>query len=150
MLCIIFSLLNDGFLLRTGHSYNYQVSLLNGPMAKENSITYGITCNSPLNQIDNFHVTNSQLPQDVMHVLLEGMLPLETKLMINSFLASGFFTLDTLINAANTLLMEEQDQEINLQMNFWQHTSLRLHQSYISQVCTTGMPCRSVYHQYSL
>ena len=37
---------------------------------------------SPLNQIDNFHVTNSQLPQDVMHMLLEGMLPLETKLMI--------------------------------------------------------------------
>ena len=73
-------------------SYNYQVSLLNGPMAKENSITYGITCNSPLNQIDNFRVTNSQLPQDVMHVLLEGMLPLETKLMI---LALGFFTLDT-------------------------------------------------------
>ena len=77
------------FLLRTAHSYNYQVSLLNGPMAKENSITYGITCNSPLNQID---VTNSQLPQDVMHVLLEGMLPLETKLMI---LALGFFTLHT-------------------------------------------------------
>ena len=95
MLCIIFSLLKMIFLLRTAHSYNYQVFLLNGPMAKENSITYGITCNSPLNQIDNFHVTNSQLPQDVMHVLLEGMLPLETKLMINSFLALGFFTLNT-------------------------------------------------------
>ena len=143
MLCIIFSLLKMIFLLRTAHSYNYQVSLLNGPMAKENSITYGITCNSPLNQIDNFHVTNSQLPQDVMHVLLEGMLPLETKLMI-------FLHWIPSINAANTLLMEEQNREINLQMNFWQHTSLQLHQSYICQVCTTGMPCKAVYHQYSL
>ena len=35
-----FQFTEDDFLLRTAHSYNYQVSLLNGPMAKENSITY--------------------------------------------------------------------------------------------------------------
>ena len=144
-----FRFTEDDFLLRTAHSYNYQVSLLNGPMAKEISITYGITCNSPLNQIDNFHVTNSQLPQDVMHVLLEGMLPLETKLMI---LALGFFYTAYLQSTLQILCLAliEQNQEINLQMNFWQHTSLQLHQSYICQVRTTGMPCKSVYHQYSL
>ncbi len=31
-------------------------------------------------------VTNSQLPQDVMHVLLEGVIPLEMKLMLNVFI----------------------------------------------------------------
>ena len=55
-------------------------------MPGEDSITYGINHRSPLNAIEHFHVANGQLPQDVMHVLLEGVLPLETKLMLNVFI----------------------------------------------------------------
>ena len=41
---------------------------------------------SPLNEISRFHVPNNQLPQDVMHIILEGTLPLEIKLMLTSFI----------------------------------------------------------------
>ena len=37
-----------------------------------------------------------QLPQDVMHVLFEGVLPFETKLMISAFSQEKFFNLETL------------------------------------------------------
>jgi len=40
---------------------------------------------------------NSQLPQDVMHVVLEGVLNLETQLVLSSFVNDKkFFTLDFL------------------------------------------------------
>ena len=59
---------------RTPESYNYDCSLLDGPLYRENSITYGIKFCSPLNELNNFHVVD-QLPQDIMHILLEGVLP---------------------------------------------------------------------------
>lgn len=63
----------------------------------EDSITYGINHNSTLNRIDFFHVANTQLPQDVMHVILEGILNLETQLLISSFVHDeSYFTLDFL------------------------------------------------------
>lgn len=55
-------------------------------MPSEDSTTYGINHRSPLNGIEHFHVANCQLPQDVMHVLLEGVIPLETKLMLSVFI----------------------------------------------------------------
>ena len=67
-------------------------------MAKDDSVTYGINYPIPLNKIDHFHVVNSQLPQDVMHVLLEKVLPMETKLMLRNFMVQRFFTLNTLNN----------------------------------------------------
>jgi hypothetical protein len=63
----------------------------------EDSITYGINYRSPLNQIEHFHVANSQLPQDVMHVLLEGVIPMEMKLMLKVFIyEKKYFTLQFL------------------------------------------------------
>ena len=50
-------------------------------MGSENSVTYGVTGKSPLNDIQHFHVA-CQLPQDVMHVLLEGVVPNEVQLML--------------------------------------------------------------------
>ena len=41
---------------------------------------------SALNDLDNFHVANGQLPQDIMHVLFEGVLPYELKLMLHQFI----------------------------------------------------------------
>ena len=77
--------------------YDYHCSLLEGPLARENSTTYGVNCCSPLNNIDYFHVANSQLPQDVMHVLLEGVLSRETQMLLDSFVnMKRYFTVEFL------------------------------------------------------
>ena len=73
------------FTLRTPESYDYHYSLLDGPLCKEDSVTYGVNYSSTLNHIDNFHVV-TQLPQDIMHVLLEGVIPYELKLMLACFI----------------------------------------------------------------
>lgn len=71
--------------------------MLRGPLAAEDSVTYGVNGPSCLNQIKHFHVANLQLPQDVMHVLLEGVLPLETRLMLHCFIyEDNYFTLEHL------------------------------------------------------
>ena len=57
---------------------------------------HGIVGTSPLNEIKFFQLANFQMPQDVMHILLEGVLQLETKLMMHSFLDDRFFTLEEL------------------------------------------------------
>ena len=46
---------------------------------------------SPLNQIDNFHVVD-QLPQDIMHVLFEGVVPYELRLMLVHFVKEKYFS----------------------------------------------------------
>lgn len=71
--------------------------MLNTPLGPYDSITYGINKASPLNKFENFHVANGQLPQDIMHVIYEGVLPLNIQLMLNKFIREDhFFTLDTL------------------------------------------------------
>lgn len=70
--------------------------MLDGILGSEDSTTYGVNYNSALNRIDFFHVANTQLPQDVMHIILEGVLNLETKLLISSLVDENYFTLDFL------------------------------------------------------
>lgn len=73
------------FTPRTPESYDYQCGLIEeGPLHDEDSTTYGINYRSVLNELDNFHAA-SQLPQDVMHVLLEGLIPYEISLMLYNF-----------------------------------------------------------------
>ena len=87
----------DLFTLRTPAQHDYHCSLLNGPLAEFDSTTYGVNCNSPLNDIDNFHVANDQLPQDIMHVIFEGVMPLNVRLMLHRFVyEEGLFSLATL------------------------------------------------------
>lgn len=74
----------EGLWLRTPANYDYHTSLLEGSHASADSTTYGIVNRSPLNEIDGFHVTNGTLPQDIMHILFEGVLPKEIKLMFHS------------------------------------------------------------------
>ena len=70
---------------------------MSGPLAETDSVTYGVNCSSTLNDLAHFHVANNQLPQDVMHVLLEGVLPYTMKLMLQSFIFSKkYLTLDFL------------------------------------------------------
>lgn len=75
-----------GFVRRTKEAYDYHCSLLDGPMSASDSVTYGVNCRSALNDLYGFHVADGQLPQDVMHLLLEGVLPYELKLMLNDFI----------------------------------------------------------------
>jgi len=61
------------------------------------SVTYGINYNSVLNDLEHFHVANNQLPQDVMHILLEGVIPYTMNLMLHSFIfVKSYFTLNLL------------------------------------------------------
>ena len=86
----------EDFTLRDPSSHDHHCSLLQGSLASEDSTTYGVNSTSCLNQIKHFHVASLQMPQDVMHVILEGVLPLETRLMLASFIENGYFTLDLL------------------------------------------------------
>ena len=75
------------FQLRTETSYDETCERLEkGPTPNADSVKYGINYRSPLNKIMYFHVARSQIPQDIMHVLLEGVIPLETKLMLGVFI----------------------------------------------------------------
>jgi len=85
------------FVLRDSVNYEYHCSLLTGVLCESDSVIYGINYKSTLNQLDNFNVGNGQLPQDVMHILLEGVLPYTIKAMLQSFVCEKrFFTIEIL------------------------------------------------------
>ena len=68
-------------------------------MSESDSVTYGINYRSPLNDLYGFHVADGQLPQDVMRLLLEGVIPYELKFMLHDFTAiKKYFTVDNLNN----------------------------------------------------
>jgi len=79
------------FVLRDSVNYEYHCSLLTGVLRESDSVTYGINYPSALNQLDDFSVGNGQLPQDVMHILLEGVLPYTIKAMLQSFVCEKHF-----------------------------------------------------------
>lgn len=56
-------------------------------LASFNSTTTGVCYDSCLNEIPLFNVADWQLPQDIMHVILEGILPLELKMLLNHLTA---------------------------------------------------------------
>ena len=85
------------FRLRDPASYDKHCQYLEGELRDYDSVTYGINYESPLNKIHGFHVANNQLPQDVMHILLEGTVQLELKLMLSSFIwDKTYFTIELL------------------------------------------------------
>ena len=55
--------------------------------------TYGIIYRSALLSINDFDITK-QLPHDVMHVVLEGILPYECQLSLSVLMEQGLFTLE--------------------------------------------------------
>lgn len=83
----------DKFQLRTPSSYEYHCTLLSGITAEADSTTYGIRYRSALNKISHYHVNTMQMPQDVMHVLFEGVLAMETHMMLCTFLKKKYLSL---------------------------------------------------------
>lgn len=89
----------EQFQSRTPSSYDYHCSLLTGVTAEADSTTYGIRYQSALNDITHYHVANTmQMLQDVMHVLFEGVLAMETHMMLCEFLKKKYFSLSDLNN----------------------------------------------------
>ena len=61
-------------------------------MKKTLQTTYGITHRSLLSNLPGFDITK-QLPQDLMHVLLEGSVQYEVRYILQYFIDNGFLTL---------------------------------------------------------
>ena len=94
MVIFVYQYRESDFVLRTPESYNYHCSLLSGPLADADSVTYGVNYRSPLNNLPDFDVCNNQLPQDIMHIVLEGAVPYTLKAMLRSFISvKRYFTL---------------------------------------------------------
>ena len=60
---------------------------------------YHLWDNSPLNDLEYYHVTNFGLPPDPMHNLLEGYTNRVTKLTLDTFNKKKYFSLNTLNSA---------------------------------------------------
>ena len=90
------------YTLRTKVQYEKDCSRIeeapNDNVKKDLLITYGINCRSALCELPNFDVTK-QLPQDIMHTLLEGTVQYEVRLVLLHFIQNGYFTLKELNGA---------------------------------------------------
>lgn len=88
----------SSFTERTKHSYNLECTQIEnsvGGIRKELKLIYGLNQRSPLCELPDFDVT-SQLPQDIMHTISEGVLQYEVRLVIEHFINNSSFTLDQL------------------------------------------------------
>lgn len=75
--------------------HDYHCGKLTGPLRAHNSTSFGVNHTSILNTIPHFNVVNWQLPQDVMHVLLEGVVKNEVQLLLTTLIFDKrLFTLD--------------------------------------------------------
>ena len=66
------------FQLRTKQLYEEHCIGLDGPLRDHIATTYGLQCNSVLNECSYFHVTDGLVP-DVMHDVLEGTLEITVR-----------------------------------------------------------------------
>ena len=98
--------MEEQFHCRTVAEYNYHALLLTGPFSTHDSTTYGLNYPSPLNEVKFFHVCNGQLPQDIMHTLMEGVLLKEIQVMLERFIyVNHLFTLETFNDRLAFLVM---------------------------------------------
>ena len=80
--------------LRTMESHTRHCNALGGALDGHFATTYGVARNSILNTLQNLNVING-LPPNIMHDVMEGVLPLEVKLMLNQFINEDkLFTLE--------------------------------------------------------
>ena len=89
--CIISFVITYIFLSCSPDLHLYHCSLIRGCLTDFNSTTYGVNYRSSINEIPLFNVADWQLPQDVIHVLLEGVLALELKLLLDYLISINAF-----------------------------------------------------------
>ena len=87
--------LSHMFPQRTASSHKRHCDLLTGPLSSHHSITYGINRRSILGDISHFSVVKN-LPHDVMHDLLEGIVHDELTQLLDHCLSSKYFKLNNL------------------------------------------------------
>ena len=94
----------DLFNLRTKSSYDAECDeieqALNDNVKNNLSTTYGINTRSILCNLPDFDVTK-QLPQDVMHTILEGVLQYEVRFILLYYIQNGHITLKQINSAIN-------------------------------------------------
>ena len=91
---------------RTPDTYDYHCTLVSGLLHEADSTTYGINYR---NKLDNFHVV-AQLPQDIMHILLEGIIPYELSIMLYNFITEEkYFTAQLLNDRIASFLYSTQE-----------------------------------------
>lgn len=76
---------------------------------KDLETTYGIVNRSLLSKLPEFDIIK-QLPQDIMHVLLEGAVQYELRHVLQYFLDNGFFTLAQLNRTFSCLSLQYQEE----------------------------------------
>ena len=79
-------------------------------MKKDLQTTYGIIEKSLLSELSHFDITK-QLPQDIMHILLEGSVQYEARLILQHFFNSGIITLQQLNIAFRELCLGYHDEK---------------------------------------
>ena len=79
------------FQLRTRATHQTHCSSLGGPLHNHIATTYGLNRELSLNKLAHFHTTEGLIP-DVMHNVLEGVLPLAIKYILKHLLALTSFT----------------------------------------------------------
>ena len=91
----------EEFTLRTKDAHKEQCDMMSDEDVSQAerqyySKVYGINRSSAISHLDHFDITE-QLPQDVMHVLLEGVVPLNTGLFLHHVMVEeGHISIDTL------------------------------------------------------
>ena len=102
----------EEFDLRTPSDHAQHCLTLQGPLEDHYSTTYGINRKSILEDVQHFSVVGVTLAHDVMHDLLEGVIPYEMKAFLKYGFAKKYFTLklkdltlDTLNLAVNPLYL---------------------------------------------
>lgn len=87
------------FLLRTKSLHERDVDALENSPNKQVqdllSLIYGVTTKSSLMKLTDFDIT-TQLPQDIMHTIAEGVLQYEVRYILLFYIRNKYFTLDQL------------------------------------------------------
>ena len=91
----------EAFEARTRETHTQQCSNLGGALHDHYATTYGIKCNSILNESRYFHVTEGLVP-DVMHDVLEGALEFEVKQLLKHFVSKKYLSLTVLNDAIDS------------------------------------------------
>ncbi len=84
---------SDNLIIRDTSTHENQCALLTGPAKSHYSKTYGINRRSALLDVAHFPFFSGGLPHDWMHDILEGIAPLEIKLLLKHCISEKFFLL---------------------------------------------------------